>query len=73
MRNFFSFSENSFQKTISAVLIFLLLLSQTIRFDVYETAQAKPEDYRDIVSIVVDKATYNALKTDINLYARDIA
>jgi hypothetical protein len=57
---------------ISTALIFTLLVSQTIRVDFFGEAQASQDKYRDIVSIVVDRDTYDALDTEIKRYAEDI-
>ena len=59
-------------KYISGFLIFSLLISQTIRVDFFDTAQASPQNYRDIVSIVVDKETYKSESSKIQRYAKDI-
>lgn len=59
-------------KYLSGFLIFALLVSQTIRVDFFDTAQASPENYRDIVSIVVDKDTYKVNSSKIQRYAKDI-
>ncbi len=59
-------------KYLSWFLVFLLLVSQTIRVDFFDTAEARPEDYRDIVSIVVDKETYGSVRAEILRYVKDI-
>lgn len=59
-------------KYISGFLIFLLLVSQTIRVDFFDVAEASPENYRDIVSIFVDEDTYSEYRSSIMRYARDI-
>lgn len=65
----FSFS---FKKSIALMLIFIMLLSQTIRFDVFFVANAKSEQYRDIVSILVDEVTEQQLRGQIRQYAENI-
>jgi hypothetical protein len=57
---------------ISTALIFTLLVSQTIRVDFFGEAQASQDKYRDIVSIVVDRDTYDAIDAEIKQYAEDI-
>lgn len=56
------FQKFSLQKTLAVLLIFVIFFSQTIRFEVFHTANASPEQYRDIVSIVVDNETYRRLQ-----------
>jgi hypothetical protein len=56
----------------SAVLIFVLFLSQTINVTFFDKTEAATTDYRDIVSIIVDEATYSALRPKIRTYANDI-
>ena len=62
-----------FQKTIAAVLVMLILVSQTIHVDFFDSVSAHPENYRDIVSIIVDRDTYAAERNHIQTYAEDIA
>ncbi len=57
---------------IATALIFTLLVSQTIRVDFFSEAEASQDAYRDIVSIVVDRDTYDVLDTEIKRYAEDI-
>ena len=56
----------------SAVLIFVLFLSQTIHVSFFDKTEAATTDYSDIVSIVVDEDTYSALRVKIRRYANDI-
>lgn len=69
----FSWAMISFKKTIAAFLILLLVISQTFRWDFLGTANASAENYRDIVSIVVDQQTRRALGSKIDRYAEDIS
>ncbi len=57
---------------IATALIFTLLVSQTIRVDFFSEAEASQDAYRDIVSIVVDRDTYDVLDTEVKRYAEDI-
>jgi len=66
------FEKIPYKKYISVLLIFMLLLSQTIRIDFFGSVSASAESYRDIVSIVVDRETYSALRPKIHQYAEDI-
>lgn len=59
-------------KYIAGFLIFTLLFLQTIRVEFFNSATAKEEDYRDIVSIFVDTDTYASLRPKIRQYAEDI-
>lgn len=54
------------------MLVFLLLFSQTVRFDWYKNVSAEQKDYFDIVSLIVDRETYGVLEGKIDRYARDI-
>ncbi len=67
------FSRILFQKTLAATLVMMILISQTIHVDFFETAVAGPENYRDIVSIIVDRDTYEQQRMTIKRYAEDIA
>ncbi|MBC7503535.1 VCBS repeat-containing protein [Candidatus Gracilibacteria bacterium] len=67
------FSYIPFQKTIAAVLVMMILVSQTIHVDFFDSVLAGPENYRDIVSIVVDRDTYAAERSRVLRYAGDIA
>ena len=67
------FSYIPFHKTIAAVLVMMILISQTIHVDFFDSVVAGPENYRDIVSIVVDRDTYAAERTRVLRYAGDIA
>ncbi len=40
--------------------------------DFFTDVQAKPEQYRDVVSIFVDATTYTRMRTKITRYASDI-
>jgi hypothetical protein len=51
----------------------MILVSQTIHVDFFDIATATPENYRDIVSIVVDTDTYTIERSRILRYAKDIA
>jgi hypothetical protein len=62
-----------FQKTIAALLVMMILISQTVHVDFFDRADAGPENYRDIVSIIVDRDTYKQERTKIMRYASDIA
>lgn len=56
----------------SAVLIFLIFISQTIHVSFFDRTEAATTDYSDVVSIIVDEDTYNELETKIEVYANDI-
>ncbi|MBP9779728.1 hypothetical protein KBD33_03855 [Candidatus Gracilibacteria bacterium] len=61
------------KKYISALLIGILVFSQTVRVDFFDSALATSEDdYRDIVSIIVDETTYSRLESKIKNYANNI-
>lgn len=61
------------KKYISSLLICLLLVTQTIRIDFFiDHAEARAEDYRSIVSLIVDRDTYDIIRTKIHRYADDI-
>ncbi len=66
-------SRIPFRKTIAATLVMMILVSQTIHVDFFDTAQAGPQNYRDIVSIIVDRETYASERNRILQYASDIA
>lgn len=72
MKNFSFIRAVSFKKIISSVLLFTLIVSQTIRVDFFPSTNARVDDYRDIVSIIVDEKTYNKLKSEITRYSEDI-
>lgn len=61
-----------FQKYLSIILIFFLFVSQTIQVSFFDSTEAATDDYRDIVSIVVDVDTYDALSSEIKRYSNDI-
>ena len=67
------FSHIPFRKTIAATLVMMILVSQTIHVDFFDSVEAGPENYRDIVSIIVDRDTYAAERNRIKKYADDIA
>lgn len=62
-----------FKKTIAAVLVMMILISQTIHVNFFDIATATPENYRDVVSLVVDTETYTIERSRILRYAKDIA
>lgn len=57
---------------MAVMLIFMMLFSQTFTFSPYDTARADQEKYIDLISLIVDRGTYNDLKSKIETYARDI-
>lgn len=61
-----------FHQYTSAILIFLLFISQTIHVSFFDRAEAGTTVYRDVVSIIVDPYTYKVLQGKINQYAKDI-
>ena len=65
-----------FHRFTSITLVFLLFLSQTIHVSFFDPVEASNEDYRDIVSLIVDETTYNTLdgilSGKIQRYAKDI-
>lgn len=66
-------SENfSLKKGIATILIFSLVLSQTVQINLFPPVSASAEQYRDIVSIVVDRQTNSRIRSAIDRYARDI-
>ena len=67
------FSRIPFQKTIAATLVMMILVSQTIHVDFFDSVAAGPENYRDIVSIVIDRDTYRQQRPRVQQYATDIA
>jgi hypothetical protein len=70
MRNFLF--RLPFQKYISASLVALLLISQTIRVDFFDDVSADPTKYRDIISIIVDRDTFSSVGSAVRTYASDI-
>jgi hypothetical protein len=64
--------SSPFHQYTSAILIFLLFVSQTIQVSFFDKAKADANDYRDIVSIIVDRDTYAAERSKITRYAEDI-
>ncbi len=67
------FSRILFRKTIAAALVMMILVSQTIHVDFFDVVEAGPENYRDIVSIIIDRDTYGAERNRVLRYATDIA
>ena len=61
-----------FHQYISVILVFVLFLSQTIHISFFDRTEAATTDYRDVVSLIVDEDTYNALRPKIRQYANDI-
>jgi hypothetical protein len=61
-----------FHRYLSSILIFILFLSQTVQVSWFDRADAWATDYRDIVSLVVDKDTYSQLRPKVLRYAADI-
>ncbi len=51
----------------------MILVSQTIHVDFFDSVVAGPENYRDVVSIIVDRDTYSTERTRVLRYAADIA
>lgn len=68
-KNIFRFS---FKEHLSVFLIFCLLVSQTIQVSFFDRTEAAADDYRDLVSIVVDRDTYGKLSSKIKRYSEDI-
>lgn len=67
------FSLIPYKKYLAGFLVSVILISQTIHVDFFDSALAGPENYRDIVSIIVDKETYSAERNKILQYAGDIS
>lgn len=67
-----SSSFGFFRRYLSAVLIFILFLSQTVQVSFFDRAKADATDYRDIVSIIVDEDTYSQLRGKIRRYSEDV-
>lgn len=57
---------------ISSFLIFVLLISQTIHISFFDSAEASIQQYRDIVSLFVDRETYTENRSKIMQYSSDI-
>lgn len=68
-KNTFRFS---FKEHLSIFLIFCLLVSQTIQVSFFDRTEAAADDYRDLVSIVVDRETYGKLSGKIKRYSEDV-
>ena len=62
----------SFKEHLSIFLIFCLLVSQTIQVSFFDPIQAAADDYRDLVSIIVDRDTYALESAKIKRYSEDI-
>ncbi len=62
-----------FKKYLAWLLVSVLLVSQTIHVNFFDSVIAGPENYRDIVSIIVDTDTYGNERANILRYATDIA
>jgi hypothetical protein len=62
-----------YKKYIAGFLIAMILVSQTIHVSFFDSVLAGPENYRDVVSIIVDKQTYTVQRNRILQYASDIA
>lgn len=67
------FSHIPYKKYIAGFLVSVIVISQTIHVDFFDAVSAGPENYRDIVSIVVDKETYGIERNKILQYANDIS
>ncbi len=67
-----SFSFSRIQKYLSGLLILTLFFTQTVQVNWFDKTNAGVGAYRDIVSIIVDSQTYNALEGDIKNYAKNI-
>jgi hypothetical protein len=67
------FSLIPYKKYIAGFLVSVIVISQTIHVDFFDSAIAGPENYRDIVSIIVDKDTYSVERNRILQYANDIS
>ncbi len=67
------FSHIPYKKSLAGVLVAAILISQTIHVDFFDRVEAGPENYRDIVSIIVDRDTYAAERSRVLRYAEDIA
>ena len=61
-----------FHRFTSAILVFILFLSQTIHVDFFDPVGALDSRQYDIVSIFVDKGTYSELRSEVKRYATDI-
>lgn len=68
----FSSITSRFQSFLSGLLIVTLLVSQTFQVSWFDQVQADQSDYYDVVSIFVDRNTYDILKPEISQYASDI-
>ena len=62
----------SYKSHLSVFLIFCILVSQTIQVSFFDPIEAAPEDYRDIVSIIVDEETYDQYGSKVKRYSEDI-
>lgn len=61
-----------FHRYLSVALIFILFISQTIQVSFFDRASARSDDYRDIVSLIIDEDTYSSLRSEVRQYASDI-
>lgn len=59
-------------KFLAMLLIFALIFSSTFHFTFFGTANAESDQYRDIISILVDNKTHQSLRGKIDRYAQDI-
>ncbi len=62
----------SFKEHLSIFLIFFLLISQTVQVSFFDTTEAAVDDYRDLVTIFVDRETYSTDSAKIKRYSEDI-
>ena len=62
----------SFKEHLSIFLIFCILISQTIQVSFFDSIEAAVDDYRDLVSIMVDRETYSKQSGKIKRYSEDI-
>ncbi len=66
------FAYSRIQKILSWILMFLIVFTQTFHVVWFQWVSAYASDYRDIVSIFVDKETYDEFSSQIRWYARNI-
>jgi len=57
---------------IASLLIFFLLVSQTLHVSFFDSVNASQDQYRDIVSIYIDTDTYRSVRPKIMRYAEDV-
>jgi len=61
------------QKFLSFLVIFSLFFSITFRVPIFHSSlYAKTNDYRDIVSILVNENVYSKIRSEVEKYADDI-